>query len=47
MGLKNVMQGSAAASSTQQKFLSKSPNQNNKLMSNTNYGKFKVIPTTN
>ena len=33
------------ASSTQQKFLSKSPNPQNKLMTNTNYGKFKAIPT--
>ena len=33
-------------SSTQQKFLSKSPNPQNKLMANTNYGKFKAIPTT-
>ena len=32
-------------SSTQQKFLSKSPNPQNKLMTNTNYGKFKAIPT--
>ena len=31
------------ASSTQQKFLSKSPNPQNKLMTNTNYGKFKGI----
>ena len=33
-------------SATQQKFLSKSPNPQNKLMANTNYGKFKAIPTT-
>ena len=34
-----------SANSTQQKFLSKSPNPQNKLMTNTNYGKFKGIPT--
>ena len=28
-------------SSSQQKFLSKSPNPQNKIMANTNYGKFK------
>lgn len=33
-------------SSTQQKFLSKSPNPQGKLMTNTNYGKFKGIPLT-
>ena len=31
----------------QAKFLSKSPNTQNKLMAQTNYGKFKVIPTQN
>jgi hypothetical protein len=41
----NVKMGNNA-SSTQQKFFSKSPNQNSKLMTSTNYGKFKAIPTT-
>lgn len=30
-------------SSSQQKFLSKSPNPQSKMMANTNYGKFKGI----
>lgn len=28
-----------------QKYLSKSPNQQAKMMANTNYGKFKMIPS--
>lgn len=40
-----AQKASMNASSTQQKFLSKSPNPQNKLMTNTNYGKFKAIPT--
>ena len=37
----------SSAGSTQSKFLSKSPNPQSKLMTNTNYGKFKGIPITN
>jgi hypothetical protein len=37
----------SSAGSTQSKFLSKSPNPQSKLMTNTNYGKFKGIPISN
>lgn len=43
LGIKSSMNTGGSA---QQKFLSKSPNQQNKLMANTNYGKFKAIPTS-